>query len=112
VGPKCRWCGRKLSLRGGPGRPRSFCSQACRQKDYIARLRSLDAGLSEAELIVTREELDALHDQLYVLEAAVDDVARDLKSSSTKQDYVEALAWLLDACQPLVDRRGSALSGG
>jgi len=60
--------------------------------------------LSEAELIVTREELDALHDQLYVLEAAVEDVERDLKVSSTKQDYVEALHWLLDAAQPLVSR--------
>ena len=98
-------------FRGGPGRPRAFCSQACRQKDYIARLRAQEAGLTEAELIVTRDELDALHDQLYVLEAAIDDVARDLKSSATKQDYVEALEWLLDACQPLVERQGSALTG-
>ena len=60
--------------------------------------------MSEAELIVTREELDALHDQLYVLEAAVEDVERDLKVSTTKQDYVEAVEWLLDACRPLVAR--------
>ena len=66
--------------------------------------------MSEAELIVTREELDALHDHLYVLEAAVEDVARDLETSATKQDYVEALAWLLDACRPLTTRRGSVLS--
>jgi hypothetical protein len=111
VGPKCRWCGRKLAIAGGPGRPRAFCSQACRQKDYIARLRAQEAGLSETELVVTRQELDSLHDQLYVLEAAVDDVQRDLASSTTKRDYVEALAWLLDACRPLVDRRGSALVG-
>jgi hypothetical protein len=110
VGPKCRWCGRKLSIGGGPGRPRAFCSQACRQKDYIARLRAQEAGLSEAELVVTREELEALHDHLYVLEAAVQDVERDLASSSNKQDYVEAMAWLLDACRPLIDRQGSALA--
>jgi hypothetical protein len=60
--------------------------------------------LSDAELIVTREELDALHDQLYVLEAAVEDVERDLESSSTKQDYVEAVEWLLTACRPLVGK--------
>ena len=110
MGPKCRWCGRKLTISGGPGRPRAFCSQACRQKDYIARLRAHEAGLSEAELIVTREELDTLHDQLYVLEAAIEDVERDLKSSPTKQDYVEAMAWLLDACRPLIERQGSPLS--
>ena len=94
----------------GPGRPREFCSQACRQKDYIARLRAQEAGLSEAELVVTREELNTLHDQLYVLEAAIEDVERDLRSSATKQDYVEAMAWLLDACRPLTNRQGSALS--
>ncbi|MEY2423892.1 MAG: hypothetical protein QOI95_3959 [Acidimicrobiaceae bacterium] len=73
-------------------------------------MRAQEAGLSEAELIVTREELEALHDQLYMLEAAIDDVERDLTSSPTKQDYVEALEWLLDACRPLVDRQGSALT--
>jgi hypothetical protein len=86
----------------GPGRPREFCTQACRQKDYIARLRAQEAGLSEAELIITREELDALHDKLYVLEAAIEDVERDLTGSPTKQEYVEALDWLLDAAKPLV----------
>jgi hypothetical protein len=91
----------------GPGRPRQFCTQACRQKDYIARLRAQDAGLSEAELIVTREELDTLHDRLYILEAAIEDVDRDLTRSSTKQEYVEALEWLLDAARPLVGPRSS-----
>jgi hypothetical protein len=44
------------------------------------------------------------------LEAAIEDVERDLKSSGTKQDYVEAIEWLLDACRPLTTRPGSALS--
>jgi len=65
-------------------------------------LRAQEAGLTEAELVVTREELDLLHDKLYVLEAAIEDVERDLTGSSTKQEYVEALEWLLDAARPLV----------
>ncbi len=89
----------------GPGRPRQFCTQACRQKDYIARLRAQEAGLSEAELVVTRQELDELHDKLYVLEAAIEDVERDLAASPTKQDYVDAVAWLLEAARPLVGAR-------
>lgn len=60
--------------------------------------------MSDAELVVTREELDALHDQLFMLEAAIEDVERDLKVSATKQDYVEAVQWLLDACRPIVSR--------
>lgn len=83
----------------------------CRQRDYIARLRSQEAGLSEAELVVTREELNVLHDRLYVLEAAIEDVERDLAVSATKQDYVEAVEWLLDACRPLIADRRSGVAG-
>lgn len=53
---------------------------------------------------MTRDELNVLHDRLYVLEAAVEDVERDLAVSTTKQDYVEAVEWLLDACRPLIAR--------
>lgn len=60
--------------------------------------------MSEAELVITREELEDLHDKLYVLEAAVEDVQRDLKGSPTKQDYADAVEWLLDACRPLLGR--------
>ena len=59
-------------------------------------------GLSEAELIVTREELHRLFDQLWVLECAVADVERDLAAAKTIADHREALAWLLDAARPVV----------
>jgi hypothetical protein len=58
--------------------------------------------LAETELVVARQALDELLDQLYVLEAAVEDVERDLRGSPTKQDYVDAVAWLLQAARPLV----------
>jgi hypothetical protein len=37
--------------------------------------------LNENELIVTKAELDQLHDELYVLACAVDDVERDLAAA-------------------------------
>ena len=45
--------------------------------------------------------MDDLRDRLYVLEAAIEDVERDLGSGSTKADYREAVEWLLDAARPL-----------
>ena len=50
--------------------------------------------------MVTRAELDDLHDRLYVLEAAVEDVERDLASATTIAEHREAIAWLLDAARP------------
>jgi hypothetical protein len=104
--PRCRWCGRAIEV-AATGRPRAFCRASCKQRDYEARRRSRELGLSENELVVTRAALDALNDQRYVLHAAVEDVERDLAGHPTKQDYVEAVTWLLDACRPLLDPGGA-----
>lgn len=67
----------------------------------MARQRSADVGLSEAELIVTRAALDELRDKLYVLEAAIEDVERDLAEDRSEQAVRDALGWLLAAARPL-----------
>jgi hypothetical protein len=69
----------------------------------VARQRNAEAGLSEAELIVTRAALDELRDKLYVLEAAVEDVDRDLAQSHDETDVREALSWLRSAARPLLE---------
>ncbi len=102
MGRRCRWCGRPIDSRPGPGRPREFCRAGCRQADYVARLRRTEAGLSEAELIVARAALDDLRDRIYVLEAAIEDVERDREAAGEEQDLAEALDWLLTAARPVV----------
>ena len=94
----------------GPGRPREFCSQRCRQWDWVARQRAADLSLGADELIVDRRRLDRLQDDLYVLACAVEDVERDLAASGrpTNAELREALDWLLDAARPLRDREISA----
>src|SRR3954469_22863642 len=99
---RCGWCGRGLPERTGPGRPRVFCRQACRQAAFVAGQRGEELGLSEAELVVTRAALDELRDKLYVLEAAIEDVQRDLGEPHGEQELREAVAWLLDAARPLL----------
>lgn len=101
--PRCRWCGRRFEVRQGPGRPREFCRRSCRQRDYEARRRASELGLSDDELVLARHQLDDLRDRLYVLEAAVEDVERDLAGSATKADYRDAVHWLLDAARPLAE---------
>lgn len=102
---RCRWCGRAIALVTGPGRPKEFCKQSCRQADYVARQRSAELGLGEAELIVARAALDDLRDRLYVLEAAIEDVERDLAEAEDDPDIRHALEWLLAAAKPLVENR-------
>jgi hypothetical protein len=76
--------------------------------DYAARRRSTELGLSESELVVARAELDDLHDRLYVLECAVEDVERDLAVADDTAELRRALDWLLDAARPLITTRFQA----
>ncbi|HEX6787523.1 MAG TPA: hypothetical protein VF076_09995 [Acidimicrobiales bacterium] len=101
--PRCAWCRRPLTVRSGPGRPRRFCQQSCRQRDYEARRRARELDLGDHQLIVARHALDALRDELYVLACAVEDVERDLAATArpTTRDLQDALTWLLDAARPL-----------
>ena len=57
--------------------------------------------------MVARSELDALHDRLYELEAAIEDVDRDLAAADTPgaRDYREALEWVLQVARPLTSLR-------
>jgi len=89
------------------GRPRAFCSQACRQWDWVGRQRARELQLGEDELIITKAELDQLHDDLYVLACAVDDVDRDKSSAGkavTARELDEMLSCLLEAARPIRDR--------
>jgi hypothetical protein len=83
-----------------------YCRRSCRQRDYEARRRAAELGLSDSELVMARDELEALRDALYVLEAAVEDVDRDLAAAGGDPAEVRrALTWLLDAVRPLIELR-------
>jgi hypothetical protein len=79
----------------------------------VRRSRAREVGLAEHELVVTRAELDELHDLLYVLEAAVEDVERDLADATTISEVRDAATWLLDAAKPLsAHRLGTTAEAG
>ena len=111
---RCRWCRRVLPERSGPGRPREFCGQPCRQWDWVSRQRARELQLSDDELVVVRTELEQLRDDLYVLACAVQDTDRDLEALGDRPSAREVrniLEWLLDAARPLGEREISAPSG-
>lgn len=110
---RCRWCRRALPDAAGRGRPRVFCSQRCRQWDWVARQRAHELELSEGELVIAKSALDELHDELYVLACAVEDTEADLESLGPTPDPAELLriiTWLLDAAKPLRAREVPAPS--
>ena len=97
--------------RAGPGRRREFCSQRCRQWDWVARQRARELALSDGELVVAKSSLDELHDELYVLACAVDDVERDLAAaggSPRPTTSARRSTGCSNAARPLRDREIAA----
>ncbi|MEY3588075.1 MAG: hypothetical protein RJA47_671 [Actinomycetota bacterium] len=100
--PRCAWCRHPFPETRGPGRPKKFCSQRCRQWDWVSRQRAAELQLSENELVVAREELDNLKDLIFVLQCAVNDVRQDMTSPrQTKDTLTDMVTWLLDAADPV-----------
>lgn len=103
--PRCAWCGRRLPEAARTGRPRRYCRAGCRQQAYTARRWAGAHGLDDDDLIVSRATVDDLLGKLYCLQAAVEDVRRDLDGLGRPRvaDLTEALDWLLENADPLTD---------
>jgi len=71
----------------------------------MARKLAKTHGLDDDDVIVDRSAIEELQGLLYCLQAAVEDVQRDLAASSTAQDLSEALTWLMENAVPLAAAR-------
>lgn len=98
---RCRWCGREFEPGEGPGRPPLYCRRSHRQRHYEARTLAARHGLGPRDALVDRTTLARLNDRLYVLEAACDDVRRDLADAPDIDAYRAAVVHLLEAALPL-----------
>ena len=105
VDERCRWCGRRLPEPARTGRPRRYCRAGCRQAAHLARKFASAHGLSDDDVIVDRAKLEDLQGLLYCLQAAVEDVDRDLAGAGkvSAREVREALDWLLDNARPLTE---------
>ena len=66
----------------------------------MARKLAAAHGLGDDDVIVDRQHLEELQDVLYCLQAAIEDVDRDLVGRPSGREVREALDWLLDNARP------------
>ena len=69
----------------------------------MARKLAASHGLDDSDVIVDREQLEEIQGLLYCLQAAVEDVDRDIAEADGPGEIREALEWLLSNARPLVD---------
>lgn len=100
---RCRWCGRPFAVNTGRGRPRLYCRQGCRQQAHLARRLAAAHGLGDDDLVVSRAALEELQSRLYCLQAAIEDVDRDLQVAAEPGDIAEAFAWLMENSRPVAE---------
>ena len=85
------------------GRPRTYCRQGCRQQAYLSRKLAAAHALSDDEVVMRRADLQELQDRLYVLQAALEDVAGDVDGATGPDDVRTALDWLVSQAQPVAE---------
>jgi hypothetical protein len=90
---RCEWCQRLLDARTGPGRPRRFCRQGCRQQAYLARKLAAAHGLGDDQLIVDRATFEAAQDRIALLRQALADVDREA-GGDLPLDLEQAYLWV------------------
>ncbi|MDH5456448.1 MAG: hypothetical protein OEY37_10275 [Gammaproteobacteria bacterium] len=101
---RCAWCGAAIVASGGSGRPRRYCRRSHRQRHYESQVLAERRGINDDELLVERAKVNRLHDLLFVLEAACEDVRTDLDASGEQPGidiYRQAVRVLLEAAGPL-----------
>ena len=103
---RCGYCHRPLPESARPGRPAEYCKRSHRQRAYEARRRAQRAGLADGLVIVGESELERLHDRLWALEAALDDVDVGLGEDRSPVAVWEAFERLYAAADRL---RGTAV---
>jgi hypothetical protein len=92
-GSRCGWCQRTIVRRPGPGRPRRYCRQTCRQQAYLARRLAEAHGLGDDRLIVERSRLETAQDRIALLGQALADLDRE-QAGGELADPAQAYAWL------------------
>jgi hypothetical protein len=108
---RCAYCRRPLPERTTPGRPARYCSRSHRQRAYEARRLAARVGLPDGVVAVERGALDRLFDDLYGLEAALEDVEQDLRLDDSEREVRAALTHLVEAATVLRGRSWEPLSG-
>ncbi|KAB1503616.1 hypothetical protein F7230_00305 [Corynebacterium sp. 320] len=78
------------------GRHRKYCGQSCRQRAYEQRARLKNTGIEEDSIILRPSAVNALHDQLFELRCAAEDIVTAVSEGEDPQAMEELTNELLD----------------
>ncbi|MDN6247035.1 MAG: hypothetical protein L0J38_10985 [Corynebacterium casei] len=77
----CQWCGKSV-VNQGRGRPKKYCSSACKQPAYEKRPALRDFSDNEKALTLSPERAVKLHDGLFELRCSAEDIATAIEEGA------------------------------
>ncbi|MFH0410599.1 hypothetical protein ACG98H_00605 [Corynebacterium sp. L4756] len=77
----CLWCG-KTVINQGRGRPKKYCSPACKQRAYEKRTALQDFANNDKALTLSPERAVRLHDGLFELRCSAEDIATAIEEGA------------------------------
>lgn len=86
--PSCSWCGKDIAS-SGRGRPRKYCSQACRQRAYEQRNNVSGTAIPAEAVIMTPQRADELKDSLFELRCAAEDISTAVREGEDPREVSE-----------------------
>ncbi|CAF21486.1 MULTISPECIES: hypothetical protein [Corynebacterium] len=92
---KCSWCGKDVASTGR-GRPRKYCSQACRQRAYEQRNNVSGTSIPAEAVIMSPDRASELKDSLFELRCAAEDIATAVNEEEEARDIAKL-------CQEMVE---------
>ncbi|ALC05840.1 hypothetical protein CDES_07135 [Corynebacterium deserti GIMN1.010] len=93
--PTCAWCGKDVASTGR-GRPRKYCSQACRQRAYEQRNNVSGTNIPAEAVIMSPDKANELKDSLFELRCAAEDIATAVNDGEEARDIAALSQELVD----------------
>lgn len=69
----------------------------------MARKLAASHGLGDDDLVVSRAQVEEMQSRLYCLQAALEDVERDLADDDSPAEVRNALSWLQENARPVAE---------
>lgn len=96
----CQWCGGEVAVQGR-GRPRKYCSSSCKQRAYEQRQNLSGTEIAPDAVILSKEKADTLHDSLFQLRCAAEDIAWAAAEDASAEELGHLCTELIDLARSI-----------
>src|SRR5699024_7598150 len=100
----CLRCGKTI-INQGRGRPKKYCSSACKQRAYEKRVALRNFSDNDKALILSPERAVKLHDGLFELRCSAEDIATAVEDKAPASEIRQLVEELVGIARRVAELR-------